>query len=219
MADQAAASVARLIAKPSRCLVVWRALVALVSPGDRPVWAHRGPDPSPSAPDGADRLPLPCCGVAAQGDRACSAPLPRHRAVFRPRYCRSSCAAARQRWARLPQPPGRKGDTGDRNTAPSVLTLIGLAALAQYWSGGSVLDRSGSRVCGVDASSRFSLRRGGPDGRPVSRRWLDPGGESFCTAAFASRALGLRRISSVTAALFRRSVPLGARGSLSEADV
>jgi hypothetical protein len=28
--------------------------------------------PSSSAPDGADRVPLPCCGVAAQGDRACS---------------------------------------------------------------------------------------------------------------------------------------------------
>ena len=167
VADQAAASVARLIAKPSRCLVVWRALVALVSPGDRPVWAHRGPDPSPSAPDGADRLPLPCCGVAAQGDRACSAPLPRHRAVFRPRYCRSSCAAARQRWARLPQPPGRKGDTGDRNTAPSVLTLIGLAALAQYWSGGQSWIGAGA-VC-VDASSRFSLRRGGHRAAPPFR--------------------------------------------------
>jgi hypothetical protein len=36
----------------------------------------------PSAPDGADRLPLPCGGVAAQGDRACGTRAP---AVPRPK--------------------------------------------------------------------------------------------------------------------------------------
>src|SRR5215208_4383982 len=48
----------------------------------------------PPAPDGADRLPLPCRGVAAQGDRACSTRAP---AVPRPkeRLTTGQCRAPR----------------------------------------------------------------------------------------------------------------------------